>query len=226
VDDPQVPIPDGGNSTPSSSIDPAIMAELEELRSYRTEAQQVFDQLTPHQARIKRMLEDPTAAQIYDDSLSSYDMLQQRNKPKLSQEWDPETNPYLKKIDEVYDTVKNFSKQSETYQKQQQDEINQRLLQENTKLSEQLVEKFPHLAEQNYAGISMIASYGLQNKMSFADAARALEPVYRRESAEPTLRSGAGVSGVPGASEKGDNVDMVQRAAELIREQQRKAGIR
>jgi hypothetical protein len=225
--------PGGGFTPPAQSgIDPneysRMQQQLRELEQYRTETQSVFDQLAPHSARIKRMVEDESAARLFDDSLASYEALSARNKPKLSDEWNPEINPYLKKIDELYDEVKTFRKQSDEYGQQQQQQVNQRLLQENTKLSEQLIEKYPHLAEHDYVGIKAIASYGIQNKMSFADAASALEPTYRRDRAvEPTLRTTAGAPGVPGASEnKLDNVDLVARATELIKGEQRKAGMR
>lgn len=173
------------------------------------------------------MVEDENAARLFDDSLASYEALQQRQKPKLSDEWNPENNPWLKKLDEVYDEVKKFRTQSDTYQQQQQQEVNQRLLAENTKISEQLIEKYPHLSENDYSGIKMIASYGIQNKISFADAASALEPVYRRDTkVEPNLRANTGAPGVPGASERREeNTDLIARATELIRNEQRKAGM-
>lgn len=214
---------------PSPSIDPNEYAQMQtrlgELENYHRESQEVFSQLQPHSSRIKRLIEDEAAQRIFDDGLSAYETMQQRNKPKLSDEWNPEVNPYLQKLEKVYDVVNNFEQKASQYEQTQKDAANQQLLLENTKLSEQLVEKFPHLAEQNYAGISMIASYGLQNKMSFADAARALEPVYRRETAEPSLRPERGAPGIPGNSSKDGEIDMVQRAAELIREQKRKAGM-
>jgi hypothetical protein len=226
------PSPGGGLTPPPQSvIDPneysRMQQQLRELQQYQSETQSVFDQLAPHSARIKRMVEDESAARLFDDSLASYEALSARNKPKLPDEWNPETNPWLKKIDEVYDEVKSFRKQSDAYGEQQQQQVNQRLLAENTKLSEQLIEKFPHLAEGDYAGIKMIASYGIQNKLSFADAASALEPAYKRErSVEPTLRTTAGAPGVPGASENDiDKADLVARATELIKSEQRKAGM-
>jgi hypothetical protein len=226
------PSPGGGFTPPSSpAIDAGEYArmqqQLRELQQYQQETQSVFDQLAPHSARIKRMVEDESAARLFDDSLASYEALQSRNKPKLSDEWNPEINPYLKKIDELYDEVKTFRKQSDEYGQQQQQQVNQRLLSENTKLSEQLIEKYPHLAENDYIGIKAIASYGIQNKMSFADAASALEPTYKRDRAvEPTLRTTAGAPGVPGASEgKLDNIDLVARATDLIKHEQRKAGM-
>jgi hypothetical protein len=226
------PSPGGGFTPPSPGIDvneyAQMQQQLRELQQYQTETQSVFDQLAPHSARIKRMVEDESAARLFDDSLASYEALSARNKPKLPEEWNPETNPWLKKIDEVYDEVKSFRKQSDAYGEQQQQQVNQRLLSENTKLSEQLIEKFPHLAEHDYIGIKAIASYGIQNKMSFADAASALEPTYRRDRAvEPTLRTTAGAPGVPGASDnKLDKDDLVARATELIKGEQRKAGMR
>lgn len=227
------PSPGGGFTPPAQSgIDPneyaRMQQQLRELQQYQQETQSVFDQLAPHSARIKRMVEDESAARLFDDSLASYEALAARNKPKLSDEWNPEVNPWLKKIDAMYDQVQSFAKDSGDYKQQQQEQVNQRLLQENTKLSEQLIEKFPHLAEADYAGIKMIASYGIQNKMSFADAASALEPAYKRErSVEPTLRTTAGAPGVPGASEnKLDKDDLVARATELIKGEQRKAGMR
>lgn len=222
----------GGGFTPPSSIDANEYTQMQqrvrELEQYQTETQSVFDQLAPHSARIKRMVEDESAARLFDDSLASYEALQSRNKPKLSDEWNPEVNPWLKKIDAMYDQVQSFAKDTGEYKQQQQEQVNQRLLSENTKLSEQLIEKFPNLAEGDYAGIKMIASYGIQNKMSFADAASALEPAYRRErTVEPTLRTTAGAPGVPGASEnKLDKDDLVARATELIKGEQRKAGMR
>jgi hypothetical protein len=225
------PSPGGGFTPPSSGIDAGEYARMQqhvrELEQYQTETQAVFDQLSPHSARIKRMVEDESAARLFDDSLASYEALSQRNKPKLSDEWNPEVNPWLKKIDAMYDQVQSFAKDSGDYKQQQQQEVNQRLLSENTKLSEQLIEKFPHLAESDYAGIKMIASYGIQNKMSFADAAGALEPAYKRErSVEPTLRTNVGAPGVPGNSEgKLDSVDLVARATELIKSEQKKAGM-
>lgn len=223
--------PSGGGFTPPSSIDANEYAQMQnrvrELEQYQTETQSVFEQLSPHSARIKRMVEDENAARLFDDSLASYEALSARNKPKLSDEWNPEVNPWLKKIDAMYDQVQTFAKDSGDYKQQQQEQVNQRLLQENTKLSEQLIEKFPHLAEGDYAGIKMIASYGIQNKLSFADAASALEPAYKRErSVEPTLRTNVGAPGVPGASEgKLDNVDLVERATQLIKSEQKKAGM-
>ena len=77
-----------------------------------------------------------------------------------------------------------------------------------------------HDAARNDADVA-----GMGIRVAFADAARALEPVYWRETSEPTLRPELGAPGIPGESNKDGNIDMVQRAAELIREQQRKAGM-
>lgn len=225
------PSPGGGFTPPSQGIDPqeyaSMRQRMQELEQYQQETQAVFNTLSPHSERIKRMVEDENAARLFDDSLASYEALAERNKPKLSNEWDPNVNPWLKKIDEVYDQVKNFAQESSAYKQQQAQEVNQRLLDDNTKLSQQLIDKYPNLAEGNYAGIKMIASYGIQNQLSFADAASALEPVYKRESrVEPTLRANAGAPGVPGASEgKLEDVNLVARATELIRSEQRKAGM-
>lgn len=204
-----------------------MQSRLAELEQYQRESQEVFERLQPHSARIKRIVEDEDAARLFDDSLASYETLRERSKPKLPPEWDPEVNPYIKKIDEMSSKIAAFEQQSQKYQEQQQAEVNQRLLEENTKLSQQLVEKYPLLAERDYAGIKMIASYGIQNKVSFAEAASALEPIYKREgSVEPTLRTNSGAPGVPATSERqSTEKDLIERATELIREQQRKAGI-
>jgi phosphoenolpyruvate carboxylase len=214
--------PGDGNSAPSFSVSPQEYAALQqrarELEQYQQESQQFLERLSPIAPHVKRLLEDEEARQVYDDSLNAYDTVRKRQQPQLSREWDPEINPYLKKLDNIAETVSKFSERAEAYERQEKEQANQRLLQENAKYAEDLVKQYPVLAENGYSGIEAIAMRSMQRGISFTEAAAQLEPLYKTPNRQavdaPTLRSGAGLQGVPGPSHK--TVNMKDRFLEIM----------
>jgi len=206
----------GGYVAPSN--DPQLTAELEDLRAYRARSEQFLEQLTPHEARIKKLLEDGDAARVFDDSVSAYDRIREERKPKLPIEWDPEQNPLLKRMMKVADTVDSWDTRSKQLEQQQAVEANQRVVHEATTYAEQLIKDVPQLAENNFAGIKSIAAFATQSNLAFKDAAEQLMPVFRRQQTTPpkSLRPNQGAPGVPQRSEKPGDDD--RSMFEIVRE--------
>jgi len=222
----------GAQPAPSFSNSPDLQ-ELEQLRAYRQETQSFLECLSPHaddirgivedenfRDRVRRLRTDERARQVYDDSMGAYDTIIEKQKPKLSREWDPEFNPYVKRIDDMAKVVDKFSQRADEYERHEREQANQRLLQDNAKIAENLIKDYPVLAENGHAGIEAIAIRSMQRSISFEEAARQLEPLYKAQTRasidEPTLRSGAGMQGVPGPSSANKDVSVRERFLQIM----------
>ncbi|GAC1407117.1 MAG: hypothetical protein NVSMB64_13590 [Candidatus Velthaea sp.] len=102
-----------------SGLDPSqYYAALEEVNEWR----KVGQQLTPHEQRIKRLIEDPDAAGLFDSAYESYERQRESAKPKLGAEWSPETNPIIRDMQEVSEYVRETRKREEQHRASQQQE--------------------------------------------------------------------------------------------------------
>jgi hypothetical protein len=213
-------------------------AELAELRTFREQANAAFGQLREYQPVVERLLSDQdyarrarvlieneTASQILDEGLAAYERATASRQPKLPPEWDPEHNPLLKEMGDVASYVKSLKEREAKQAEFAASEANQQIVREATSVAEGLIEQFPHLAENDHAGIRAIASFAVQNNVPFKDAADRLMPVFRgapaRAAAPPrSLRSETGAPGVPGrstspASDDSSNEAIRKRAIQI-----------
>ena len=87
--------------SPERVIDPA---EYDALAGQVAEAQRAFGVLEPHQARIKRLLEDPQAAELFDNSLKAYDDYQKSRTPAVPDGM----QPMFEKVTRVADFVDKY----------------------------------------------------------------------------------------------------------------------
>lgn len=215
-------LPGEGQPAPSYSIDPN---EYERLRqeNYRLSQEQeqyqgFLEQLSPHAERVKRLLADDTAARIFDDSISAYESIQQRSKPSLPPEWDPERNPVVKRILDMDERISKFDQRTQAYDQQVQEQANQKIVAESIDFARRLASEYPVLAENNWRGFNAIVAYSQTRNVPLELAAEELKPMYAQTNpavGAPTLRSGAGQIGVPTPTPRSEG-DLKERFVQIM----------
>lgn len=91
-------------AAPSSAIDPAEYdAILQENAQWRA----AFAGLEPQAERIKRLRDDPNAAQLFDNALSAYENFEKQRGPKIPDE----LNPIFEKVSKLETFVDRYEQQ-------------------------------------------------------------------------------------------------------------------
>ncbi len=185
--------PSGAQPTPSTTFDPA---EVERLKREYAQAQQILQTLAPHAERINRLIEEPDAAQFFDEA---YGVFKDRSNKS------PELPPELKAIHDDVVYLKDYVKTAEQKRQEQEQSVQQQRYQEDYHYAERLVAERPDLAEDNYWGIQSLAAYAKNNSITLEQAwkkvgSRFAKPV--KQAAPPSsLRADAGEIGIPGRSD-------------------------
>jgi hypothetical protein len=203
---------------PSGHIDPE---EFYALRDQNARYEAAFERLNPQADRIKRLVEDPDAARIFDDATSAMESLRKRNEPQVPQEF----RPIYDKVSKLEEFADRFTKQQQEAAEAPQREFTQRWQswqndRNNNRFYERLNLDHPEVAK-NPADMQRLAS--LAAEKNFAP----LEDVWKEESwrfvksaapkPPPSLRSDAGEIGIPNPSDGAKTQTLRQRAVELER---------
>lgn len=180
------------------SVDPALLQAQQELQQYRT----AIDALQPHADIVARLMEDPDAAKLINESLSAYDTIR-RQQPQIPDEIRP-----------VYDKVSYLSDKLDSYEKERdkaaaaaqaaKDAEAQAQLQVEMAYASRLIAEHPELQENNYRAIRTIKQYANEDGISFESAYKRYGNSFTKnkaESAPPaSLRADAGEIGIPAQS--------------------------
>lgn len=214
------PVATGGSAAPLAQQDYSReLAELEQLRKYRDEAESAFAQLSPHRSLVEKVIADEgyrkraerlldeDAARFYDESLASYEAIRARQQPQVP----PELKPFEEKLNRVI----SFADEQERRNKQSDQQIQERATQERIKgdaaIVTELEKSYPMLRDDNYAMVQQMALDAQRRQVPFKTVADEFvnrmsryeftEKQRANQREERSLRSSMGAAGVPGPSE-------------------------
>lgn len=221
VDDSQVHTPPVEPAAPAPQdsaplIDPR---EFEILQREVSDAREAFGTLQPHSERIKRLLEDPSAGQLFDNAVEAYERAKRQNGPQFDEAGRA-----------IYDKVSRLEKFVDDVEKQRKDEAErpQREFQQhynewanstvNNRFFSRLMADHPELKPRDMQYLAQVAA-----ESNFEP----LESVWKKESwrferattatPPPSLRADAGDGTAAGAATGTDGVSMRDRIIQLER---------
>jgi len=215
------PSPTQPAAPPERVIDPA---EYDLLRGQVDDANRAFTALEPHQARIRRLLSDPHAAEMFDSTLKAYDDYEKSRQPAVPEGMQP-----------MYDKVSRVAEFVDKYEANQKAEA-ERPAREfathyedwknspvNNRFFQRLMAEHPDLKSRDLqylaqcaadAGFAPLEQVWKQEGWRFGSAPGAGTPI------PSSLRADAGDVGAaaPGAPPAGQGVTMRDRIIQLERQ--------
>jgi hypothetical protein len=225
ADEQQPPVTTTAPPTPSGEAAPAIdRAEYEALLHENQQMRATFAMLDPQSDRIRKLVEDPNAADLFDHALSTFEEYKQQRGPKVSEELTP-----------IYDKVSKLETFVDKYE-QQQKELAEKPQREftaryndwqnsaaNNRFFTRLMADHPELAQRDVQYLAQCAA-----EKSFEP----LEETWKREgwrfvksgaSTPPSsLRTDVGEVGIPGESQRTASPEATMRQRIIDLEKQRR----
>ena len=92
------------------------------LQRQLADAQATFTALQPHAARIRRLVDDPTAATLFDDAIDAYKRVQEKQGPQI----DPTMRPVYDKVSRLEKFVDDLEARNKAEAERPQREFNDR----------------------------------------------------------------------------------------------------
>lgn len=192
------PAPSPTVPTPPSS--PPVPQDYEELRKFREEYEPFLQAVAPFYEDIAPIIQDEETREFYRRSRKALEESKKAAEPQVPPEFQPVVDRFEKTLTPLVEYVNQDRAAKEARQRAEQ-EAAQR---ENLAYAQRLVADHPALAEDEYAGIDMLASYAAKRNISLEEAWKRKSStlgVAPRPAAPPrSLRGDAGAPGVPGES--------------------------
>jgi hypothetical protein len=202
----------------SGQIDPA---EYYRLQGEYAQMSSALERLAPHADRIKRMIEDPDAAQIFDNSLSAYEELRKKQQPQLPPELQPLYDK-VSKLDEYAETMRKRDEEAALAPQREAKAKYDKWIEDAKPFAQRLLSQHPELNENGGAAWTYL------EQSAAANGYESFDKTWKREghkfikdsaSAPPTsLRADSGEIGIPDASRaRRDDSKPVDFRAELLK---------
>lgn len=180
--------------TPSAvpAIDPEAYQALSE---YAQQVQPFIEAVTPYAERVSRYVQDENYRRFVDEAYDTYEAQVARQKKTEIPEVVRPLYDMMKPV--VDDYQSRLEREKQTIAQQQQQVVTQ-----NTEYAKRLVSEHPSLAEDNYAGVVMLANWAGSQGISLEDAWKRKGQLFTAASSAPprSLHDGAAAPHVPGAS--------------------------
>ena len=216
ADEQQVP-PASTEPAPTQSAPSIDPAEYEALQNEVRQSRQAFAMLDPHSDRIRRLLEDPNAAQLFDRSISAYETMERERAPRVPDEM----QPMFEKVSKLESFVDKYEAAQKAEAERPQREYQQHYLEwqnapSNNRFYQRLIVDHSDLQPRDIQYLAQVAA-----EKNFEP----LEETWKREGwrfvkageATPpsSLRTDAGEVGIPGDSQRGAQGNMRDRIVQL-----------
>lgn len=198
---------------------PTVPDDYEELKAFRAQVEQT---IAPYWEDIRPIVEDEAQRTFWKQARQNYEAAQKTVEPDIPDELKPVVDRFEKRLSPLVDYLEAERKSKEDAQKAQLETAQKA----NLEYAQRLAAERPDLAEDNYAGIEMLAAYASKRGYSLEDAWKRIgnsfsAPV-KREAPPRSLRGSATAPGVPAESEtpKGSSrTDILNRLKTNIRAQ-------
>jgi hypothetical protein len=213
-------------ATPESTA-PAVTypSDYEELKREVQARREAFSQLEPYADVIERIVQDPDKYTFAKSALETYDERLEKQKPQYT----PELALLREEVGKELTPVLEYVNSERTAKEQAKKDAEQAAQQANVAYAQRLAAERPDLAEDNFAGIGMLAAYAANRGVSLEDAyksagSRFSAPPPAKKTPPASLRGDTAAPGVPGESrqEKATTLSsMRKRLADNMRAAQR-----
>lgn len=213
--------PTGGAEPAGSSAAPGIDPEqYAQLVAYYQQTAPLVQKISPYIDDVTRYADDEDYRQFTRRAYDSYQASIKAQEPEI-----PEPVRYLEqRMNERLDPVVEYVKDLRGRETRAQEQAQREAMESNMAYAQRLAAENPHLAEDNYAGIQMLASYAGSRNISLEEAYKRRGSIFGAAAAKaepPTsLRSSAAAPGIPGPSEQPKAVSrnqIRQRLADNLR---------
>jgi hypothetical protein len=196
--------PASAAAAPVAPSAPAVSypEDYEDIRRQNAEYRAALEALQPYAEDIRPIIEDEDTRSFLREARTTYQRQKQDREPKLSPELQMLREDLVKEAGPAVAWV-NEQRAAAEQAKKEAEESAQRA---NVLYAQRLAAERPDLAEDNFAGIGMIAAYAAARGMSLEEAykttgSRLAAPPAKKE--PPTsLRGESAAPGVPGPSEQ------------------------
>ena len=207
VDEQRTDIPPATEQQPTTTTAPSAPPSIDasQYEAALQEAQQMraaFTVLEPHNERIRRLLEDPNAAQLFDNALSAYENFERERAPKVPDE----LNPIFEKVSKLETFVDRYEKQQQEAAERPQREFTARYSDwqnsaANNRFYTRLVNDHPELQPRDVQYLAQCAAEKNFEPLEETWKREGWRFVKSHDAAPPTsLRTDIGEVGIPGES--------------------------
>jgi hypothetical protein len=215
---------EGGAAPSGPTIDPreyeALRQRAIELEESNARATQFLNELEPYKDIVDYALNDREYADVMRNSIGAYRQMRESQKPQLPSEFAPLMEK-VEGLDEIRTFVKELKTERESYAtQQQQQKEHEAFIQKSAASVEKLSKKYPFLADNNWQYGAQFVNMARSMNMSVEDAVEQFAPIFRSNdpvTTAPTLRSGAGQTGVPASSAPNGDLSPGERLAQIYK---------
>lgn len=213
-------------ATPGAAAAPAAPAvqipeDYEELKSYRDRYNQLAETITPYLDDIRPIIEDDESREFWRSARSTYEQQKEARKPRLT----PELEMIRDEFKETLTPLVEYVGSERTAKERAEQERIASAQQANLDYAKRLVAERPQLAEDDYAGIGMLAAYAANRNISLEEAYKRAGDRFAsapppKEKPPTSLRGDGAAPGVPGESKLPpikSTVDLRKRLANNLR---------
>jgi len=194
---------------PAAATTPAVSppvqtvpADYEELRTFRDTYAPTLEAIAPYYDDIRPIVEDEETRNFLREARTTYQKRRDEQKPKLTPELELIRDEFKSTLTPLVEYVDGERKS----RLEEQESKNKATQAEAVAYAQRLAAERPDLAEKNYAGIYLLASYAQREKITLEQAWKDIGSSFSapQKRAEPprSLRGDSGAPGVPGESKE------------------------
>jgi hypothetical protein len=192
-------------ATPSPGVSPAapsVPQDYEELKKFREDYEPTIAAIAPYIDDIRPIVENERTREFLRKARTTYEKELESQAPQLSPELSMVRDEFRRELDPIVGYIKDERKAKEYAAAKAKEEAGQA----NLAYANRLVAERPDLAEDDYAGIQMLASYAAPRGISLEEAWKrkgtSLGAPAPKVAPPRSLRGDAAAPGVPGESKE------------------------
>lgn len=201
--------------------------DYKELQGYRDRYNQLSETLAPYVDDIRPIIENEGDREYWRTARKSRDLLQQQQEPTMDPQFRPLVDHFEKQFAPVVEYATNAQKRereaAEATERETKAESD-KAFKANEDYARRLIADRPDLAEDNFAGVGMLAAYAANRGISLEEAwtrkGNTLGAPPKKVTPPTSLRGDAAAPGVPGESKAPpikSKVDLRNRLAANLR---------
>lgn len=198
-----------------------------ELKGYRDRYNALSETLAPYVEDIRPIIEDEGSREYWRTARKSRDLLQQQQEPQMDPQFAPLVSHFEKQFAPVVEYATNAQKREREATEAKENETKaeqQKSFKANEDYARRLIAERPDLAEDNFAGVGMLAAYAANRGISLEEAwtrkGNTMGAPAKKVTPPTSLRGDSAAPGVPGESKAPaikSRVDLTRRLAANLR---------
>lgn len=212
---------------PGATIQYREPDDYAELKTYRDRYNALAETISPYVDDIRPIIENEGDREYWRTARKSRELLQQQQEPQM----DPQFKPLIAHFEDKFAPVVEYAANQQKREKEandkaaaEKDAADKAAFKANEDYARKLIADRPDLAEDNFAGVGMLAAYAANRGISLEEAwtrkGNTLGAPPKKVSPPTSLRGDAAAPGVPGESKAPpikSRVDLTRRLAANLR---------